>query len=841
MSLSEDAMRDDENPLRDIDLSAWEVPAPRGDLADTVVARMREVAAVSPVTTAIVAPPSHRRWLVAGGLAAVCAAAIVIIVLAGSNREDAHGSVGVADRAQHLDLGTTSAELDPGADVRWQRDHQTIHVEQPRGVATWKVGPDEQLLIDPGAMGASIEATGASLRVEVQMNHTDGRVIAASATTAAIAAIVTVIVYEGHVNVRNSGQTITVAPGSTVEIAPNQPPREPFNVGLAKITAAVENQSWLPDCEIAAMQMNWLDVRTCATKHLADNPTAAKMYADRAELEMQTALQMTQIRQLVAAGKWAEARRLADTTAMPSMQHYKVERLLADVPCGAADLVASAERDSHYGLYGDALVKLEKTLTCQPDPAIDTRAIAVACQARAEVHAGAYLAKRASSEGVTVAEYCDRNGAPSGPATVASCDPTVPHDQGIADINLGQYAAALTEFERALACKPSQDTIRLAYLAACHSKNSPKAREYFGKLPTVQQRDVEVLCLRDGIAVAAAPTCDANAPRERGIANVNLGQYVPALAAFEQALACKTSTDVIRLAYLAACNGNNAAKARLYFSKLPPAQQRDFATICARNGIVVTTAPTCDAGPFHDRGVASVNLGQYAAALASFEQALACKPSSGDIRLAYVAACNSKNAAKARLYFSKLPSIQQRDLGPICEREGITVDVARCDAAKLKDKGVAFVDLGNYAEALTEFEQSLACKSDSSVVRLAFLASCHAKDADKARHYFSLIPPGQQATVQQICIREGIDVSCDAQERAAKAKASFDLGQYTAALSLYEESYKCKPDLVMIGFEYLAACKSKNAVKARQYFSQLSASTQKVSQAFCLHEGIQVP
>ena len=929
-------MRDDNNPLRDIDLSAWEAPAPRTDLADAVVARMREVAAVSPVTTTIVVPPSRRRWLVAGTLAAVCASiAVVIIVLAGSNREDAHGSVTVADRAQHLDLDTISAELDPGADVRWQRDHQTVHVEQPRGTATWKVDSDTQLLIDPGAMGASIEATGASLRVEVQMNHADGRVIAASATTAAIAAIVTVIVYEGHVNVRNSGQTITVAPGSTVEIAPNQPPREPFAVGLARIddvvariTEAHNNASpVLSDCQFSLMQMKWVDVRDCAARHLADNPTAARMYADRAEVEMTTELQMAKIRDLVAMARWDEARHVADTTAMHSMQHYKVERLVADVPCGAADLVASAERDIHYGLFGDALVKLEKNLTCKPDPAIDARAIFAACEARAEVHAGAYLATRASSDGITVGEYCDRNGAPSGPATVAaSCDPQLPHDQGIAAVNLGQYATALLLFEQALACKPSQDTIRLAYLAACHSKNASKARDYFAKLPSVQQTDVKPICERDGIDPASAPTCDASALHDQGVHDVNLGQYAAALSAFEQSLACKSSPDTIRLAYLAACQSKNVPKARAYLGKLPVQQQAAMKMICERAGISLATAPTCDATALHDKGVDAVNLGQYAAALSLFEQALKCKPSSDDVRLAYMSACNSKNASKARiyfdqlpakqqtdlkmicarngitvgtsscdadalrnkgiegvnlgqyaaalttfeqalacksspdttrlaylaachsknvskarLYFSKLPPAQQRDLKTICEREGIDVD--GCDASKLKDKGVAFVDLGSYAEALTQFEQSLACKSDGAVARLAYLAACHAKAADKARQYFSLIPPSHQAADQQICAREGIDVAatCNAADLHDKGITSVTMGQYAAALALFEQSYACKADPTVIRLEYMAACHAKNAQKARLYYGKLPAVTQRDVQALCLRDGIQVP
>jgi tetratricopeptide (TPR) repeat protein len=844
MLLSEDAMRDDSDPLRDIDLSAWEVPAARGDLADAVVARMTEAAAVSPVTTMVAMPPSRARWLVWGGLAATCAAAIAIIIIVGSSRDEAHGVV-VADHARHLDLDSATAELDQGADVRWHRDHTSVHVEQPRGVASWKVGADQQLVIDPGAMGASIEATGASLRVEVRMNQADSRVIAASAATAAIAALVTVVVYEGFVTVRSGGQTVNVAPGATVEVAPNKAPallpspRDLRSVDDALDRTLAASRDQLAACETALAMQNWAVARTCVVKHIADAPARAQVLLVQIDDELRTSAVMEQIRAAVAAKDWTLARTLADSTSVRSSQHYKVERLVADAPCGSGDLVASARRESEAGLFGDALVKLEKTLACQPDPAVEALAIDAACNAKGEVHAGAYVAVRAANEHQSVGAYCAAHSTTIGPsAPVLPCDADELQRKGIGFVDNGDLSAGLDEFEHALACKPSSELTRLAYLAACNGRNDAKARTYYAKLSPDEQASAKAMCFRNGIDSAG---CDAAALHDQGIREVNLGDYAVALTTFEQSLACKPAMDTTRLAYLAACHTKNATKARQHFAELPPFQQRDLEALCLREGISLTAAPPCDATTPHDRGIADVNLGQYAAALGEFERALACKSSTDTVRLAYLAACHAKNAAKARLYFAKLPSLQQRDLAIMCVRDGIDVTAGSCDATALKDKGVQLVNLGMYAPALAQFEQSLACKTDTSVVQLAYLAACHAKTVDKARHYYDLLPPARQAALQPICVREGVDVGCDAAALKSKGIDFVNLGNYAAALEQFEKSLACKTNHDVTRLAYLAACNSKNASKARHYYAQLPTIMQRDLQGLCLRDGVQVP
>jgi hypothetical protein len=234
-------MSDDE--LNDLDLSPWQPPEPSVGLADAVLARMRE-----PVAAAAFEPELRgARGLWIGAVAAMVGVALVlVIVLRGTERAAPAAGGVLADRARSLDLGTTTAELDPGAVVTWHRRRDGLAISQLRGVAGWHVGDGESSWIDTGVMGTLVEASGASLRVEVHMNATDARVIGASAVTAAAVAFVTVVVYEGHVKATSGGQTVEVQPGATVELHGGEAPRAPDLVGHADANVRLHVNACVP-------------------------------------------------------------------------------------------------------------------------------------------------------------------------------------------------------------------------------------------------------------------------------------------------------------------------------------------------------------------------------------------------------------------------------------------------------------------------------------------------------------------------------------------------------------------------------------------------------------------
>ncbi len=79
-----------------------------------------------------------------------------------------------------------------------------------------------------------------------------------------------------------------------------------------------------------------------------------------------------------------------------------------------------------------------------------------------------------------------------------------------------------------------------------------------------------------------------------------------------------------------------------------------------------------------------------------------------------------------------------------------------CNAAihtkAAKDK----LGAGAYREALVEIEASLRCATDPSLYRLGALAACNARNPVKARMFLARLPAGQQTTIRQICLRNGV-------------------------------------------------------------------------------------
>jgi hypothetical protein len=193
-------------------LDAWAAPSLPADFADRVIAR---VAQVDQVIGVELGRRSKRRWMFGTGLAAVLAIAAAIAVwLMPSGSSDSEGGNVVATQSVHLPFG----DLDRGAAVVWHRSGDEIHVVQTAGAATWHVGANQHLILEAGAAVASISATNSTLRVEAKMNLSDVKVIGTTAIAAAAAALVTVVVYEGHANVDGGGKTVVVNPGNSVTI-----------------------------------------------------------------------------------------------------------------------------------------------------------------------------------------------------------------------------------------------------------------------------------------------------------------------------------------------------------------------------------------------------------------------------------------------------------------------------------------------------------------------------------------------------------------------------------------------------------------------------------------------
>jgi tetratricopeptide (TPR) repeat protein len=530
---------------------------------------MHRAAAASPVTTAIAAPPSSRRWWLIGGLAVAATAAVIAIVIGGHTREDASGSV-LADRARHLDLDDVTAELDPGADIRWQRDRDGVHVEQRRGAATWRVAADEHLVIAAGATVASVEASGASLRVEVQMNQSDAKVIGTSAVTAAAVALVTVVVYDGHVKVgKDGGEPVAVAAGTTTEV---KPAREPDRVADA-------------DCLPARDARRWADLMACA-RGLHD-ATRGKELVELAAGEQAAELKLIALRDAVAAHRIADAKRLAGEIPDSSVYLVEAQRMVAGACDGNAFRTQGAQAFT-AGHFTDALAAFEGAWTCTHDPQVVRFAYLAACRAGDTAKTRFFLGIAPASQTSSMLALCRVD-------AKHDCDPDPHRQAGDAEYAAGKYTVALGEYEKALACKSDPSIVAKAAAVACRAQDAAKARLYADQLAAGSRRTIAEICTEAGVDLERlrtvdpaiemlSPTCDANALRQDGQDAFTSGTYAVALVKFEAAYKCKPDPSLVRLIYMAACRSHAFGKAKQYFTMTPQPHQESLAKICLSEG-----------------------------------------------------------------------------------------------------------------------------------------------------------------------------------------------------------------------------------------------------------------
>ncbi len=450
---------DDDDALADYDLSAWDVPPPSPGLADAVISRAKQPVGVA-ATEDPIGKPVRRWWI--GGVVAAGVAATLAVGLWGLQRapQDGGGDV-VATHAQLVELGPSSALLDPGAEMHWRRDKHRMTVTQPRGAASWTIHGDDTFVIDAGAMVASVEASGASLRVEVTMNVSDARVIGASALTAAVVAMVTVVVYEGRVKVASGGQTVTVEPGTTLELR---------NPALAPPPVAVG----------------------AATDQLAE--------MDR---------QIAELRRLVEASQKRTVDPVPCDEVACVLNNYEGECCLkfkkapksqppAVAACDAAALTKKGDANIGAGMFAAALASYEQALQCKPDKATLKKAGMAACRSKNGVKARAIIAKLPGDMGLAIAQICVREGIDP---KSTGCDANALRTQGQDALQIGADVVALEKFEASLACKSDASTIRLAFMAACRSKNADRARRHYAQLPSATVTGIVQICVRNGITL----------------------------------------------------------------------------------------------------------------------------------------------------------------------------------------------------------------------------------------------------------------------------------------------------------------------------------------------------
>ena len=248
--------------------------------------------------------------------------------------------------------------------MRWQREGRADLGRAAARRGAWRVDGDDTLVIDAGAAVASVEASGASLRVEVQMNLSDARVIGASAVTAAAVALVTVMVYEGHAKVTSAGQTVNVESGGAVEVRPQQPARDAFTVGAAA-----------PELEKVKEEMRELQARLAAAEK-----ALAEKTPDPAPPTPAT-----------------RPTRLPPTTPPPKA-------------CDADALNDRGRELYAAAQFAAALESFEQAIACRPEPRLQQRAFMAACNLRDAAKAASFWVRMPQALRNQATNICVRNG-----------------------------------------------------------------------------------------------------------------------------------------------------------------------------------------------------------------------------------------------------------------------------------------------------------------------------------------------------------------------------------------------------------------------------------------------
>ncbi|HEY4183088.1 MAG TPA: hypothetical protein VGM90_39970 [Kofleriaceae bacterium] len=577
----------DDKLLAAYDLTAWDAPPAPAGMVDRIVERARMPAAPS-----MKAAWKWKRAVVIVGSATVALAAVAALVVFGTERAPQNGGGLVrATNAQRLDIGPSFATLDAGTELHWQRRGTHVDVVQLKGGAVWNVSAKDTLVIEtgsPGATVASVEATGASLRTEVQMlNRTDARVIGLGSAVAALVSITTVVVYEGHVKATSNGQVVNIQSGSTAQFPPsapgNQPPESQYAVGAGPGTCDTTLLGKAADADHA--QGNYVDALielklSYACKASADTAARISIEAchanDRPTLDQFYPLSERSMGGVI----YSECKAAGfDTDAL-----YESKDKTA---CDEKTPRQKGEDFLNNGMDTAALASFEQSLECKDDTQVVKMAYIAACRLKSKDKAVSYF-KRLGSQGSLV-QVCMRWGID--PANAPPSPVTGPNDATCDEVScvLDNYkGACCTPF------KLVHDSQNIPLMIEGAKRRDRELQQK--KLEQQNQATCdEVSCVLNNNAGACCakykktaatppePTCDAAGARSKGEKFLNDGQDTQALSLFELSLKCKPDTQVMKMAYIATCRLKNATKAKAYYAQL--GAQPSLIQVCKRFGI----------------------------------------------------------------------------------------------------------------------------------------------------------------------------------------------------------------------------------------------------------------
>jgi hypothetical protein len=545
---------DDNDDLHDLDLHAWQAPAPPKGLADAVIAR----ATATDEAIAVAKRGQQRRTLATAAIAcggSVAAAVAVWLAIRPAPVREVDMTV-IAAAPQHVALGETTVDLAPGATIQTERRGDTLHVVQS-GTATWNVGANDNLEIDAGKAG-SIKATGASLRVESTMNTQNALLVSGGLLSAGAIALVTATVYKGEISKITYDKVETVSAGGVILID-------------GKLATAQRNVDEALDAARRAKVSIALSLRPL-------EPLAVKGRADIA------------FKPGVSATIWtAQAGDEIPAHVNVELQGACEMRVEIDDSRGLAVVVGTTPPN---GVFDANLTVGKYTYDAS-------------CTSQKPIH-GALDVRAETCRRAACGADPDRMLTITAPEIGVHFNPPSVHVVGT---TIDPEATTLSVGDDIIKPAPSGDfAVDFDYSTsesiALRIDHPRLGTQFFvqhtvaGGAATVKKAQPpklppcnETTCKSDGYSGACcskfakpgAQTCDDLV--KAGTAANARGENDEALKDFSLAYACKPDAHVLSLSFMGACNANNLKAARFWWRKLASDEQTHDIVICIRAGI----------------------------------------------------------------------------------------------------------------------------------------------------------------------------------------------------------------------------------------------------------------
>lgn len=262
------------------------------------------------------------------------------------------------------------------------------------------------------------------------------------------------------------------------------------------------------ECKQYAADKKWTDANSCADRLMQHDAKTAKALKAQYKQELENELTVGRISDAIKKNDLTRARK--ELAAIEDGSVYR----------GPAEKMVEALQDDLVARYRDEALALKRSNKCDQ---IDKLAVEARDKGGPPA-AAAVLEEKCEKVAVTPPEakdcsdklldntrackqqFCAKNasdprcgGGSVVVAPPASCDADALREEGLQYINSGQHAAALARFEASLKCKRDPYVLRLAFMEACSSSNSAKAKLYYKQLTPAQQQKVAQICIRQGV------------------------------------------------------------------------------------------------------------------------------------------------------------------------------------------------------------------------------------------------------------------------------------------------------------------------------------------------------